>query len=260
MYILRSVSDGRGGPISSPLSSSKGSALHNYSQAQRSTQKWGKSPWSVVPPLFLSRRRGGGFTLLVLPLPQKSLEKETVERSRGLAHSPVIEDVEWEGAYLAKIGLSSVLLPALPQVPGALPCAPVATQLQHLQLLRPRPGPAQRPAPPRPPLRGRARPPASRAASGRACAPPGAYPAFPAARDAPLRATFGVVRGVAAFPRVASKAPGFSVREPRFFIVLLYFGLNSDPEFLQFDSVTTGRFDLGSTVGQSPTRFLVLSG
>lgn len=144
-----------------------------------------------------------GFTLPVLPLPQKSLEKETVEGSRGFAHSPAVEDVEREGAYLAKIGLSSVLAtsPATgPRRSGSRTCRdPAATPTAPAA--PPRSGSEPRPAPPRPPLQGRARPPASRAASGRACAPPAACPAFSAARVAPPRAAFGVVRGVAAFPR-----------------------------------------------------------
>lgn len=61
--------------------------------------------------------------------------------------SPPAEDAAKEGPYLAKSSLFSELLQALPRVAGALPRAPVSTQLQHLQLLRPRPGPAQSPAP-----------------------------------------------------------------------------------------------------------------
>ena len=83
------------------------------------------------------------------------------------AHPPAVEDVEKEGPYLANSGLFSALLPALLRVPGALPRAPVATQLQHLELLAapPRSGSEPRPRP-RPPARGRARQTVSRAASG----------------------------------------------------------------------------------------------
>lgn len=163
----------RRGSYQFPPSGSKSSALHNYSNpsaVHRSEER------AKDQQLLHSLSRGGGVHAPCVPPTPKSPGRKRVWREFEVsAHSPAVEDVEKEGPYLANSGLFSALLPALVRVPGALPCAPVATQLQHLQLpaAPPRSGSEPRPRP-RPPTRGRARQTVSRAASGRACAPPAA--------------------------------------------------------------------------------------
>lgn len=82
----------RRGSSQLPPSGTKGSALHNYSQAQRSTPKWGKSRGSATPPLPLSRGRDSRPLCRRLrppsPPPEKSREKEGVEGSQGLRALP----------------------------------------------------------------------------------------------------------------------------------------------------------------------------
>lgn len=166
-------------------SGSKGPALHNYSKPSAVPRTEERATGSAVPLLTLSGERGSSSWCY--PRPQMSLERlwrdAGVLRTLRLCKMWTEKALTWLKAVFPlccyQWGYGSL---------GTLPHAPVATQLQHLQLLRPRPGPAQSPAPPRPPRRGRARPPASRAPSGRACASPAACPAFPAARVAALRA------------------------------------------------------------------------
>lgn len=107
-----------------PPSGSEGSAPYNCFQSQSSTQKWGKSRGSAVPPL---PRSGVPGSLLCSQRPRSRGRKKVRRKAEVSAHSPAVEDMKREGPYLTKSGLFSALLPALPQVPGVLTRAPVAT-------------------------------------------------------------------------------------------------------------------------------------
>lgn len=129
---------------------------------------------------------GTGSALPVRPPPLSRGREKVWRRAEVRAlDSSAVEDAGRGGPYLAESGLLSAPAPTLP--------GSQALCLAHLSRpgrgpsssCGPAPGRLRAPPQPRPPPRERARPPASLAASGRACAPPAAYPARVAARAAP---------------------------------------------------------------------------
>lgn len=139
-----------------PPSGSKGLALHitpTRRAAPRTEQRADQGPLDPQTP------EGGAHVPYTQPATEVA-ESERVKGSRGLR---ALVGCGGCGERRPLPGSAQPLLcVTLPRVPGDPPSAPVATTRLYLQLLQPRPGPAQNPAP-------ASAPPTSAGASTPAC-------------------------------------------------------------------------------------------